>query len=798
MIIKRLLFTAGIILLVYCGLSAQEHRISGFVKDKATGEPMIGASVITLSDLSGTVSNNHGFYSLNLASAITDTLVYSFVGYRRDTLLVNTTVDTVVNVELVAGIELKDIIVYPSGHNSISRSNAGLLHLPVSAYKGLPDLIEKDIIKSVQLFPGIASGSEGQSGIAVRGGGFDQNLFLLDGVPLYHVNHFGNYLSVFDAYAIKDLKLYKGAFPASYGGRLSSVSDIRIIDGNKKDFQGKVSLGLISSSVLIEGPIKKDKTSFIFSFRRFWPDLLLTPLSRSLLEGATVGYSFYDNIFKLSHILSTKDKLYLSFYAGRDSYKTIFEEEYGSSITRATNKTEWGNILLSGKWVHIYSQKLFGEVNVGYTRFNNSTKSNYSYNDYVNQDKEFQEVSQVSGLNDLSLSAYFEYNLANRFLINFGAGAILHHFNPGYSEINSDINGANTNENLLNNSTLRTVESYCFAENEISINNNIDMSLGLRWSAYQSGESFFMHFEPRITTRLTIPDVVSLSLSYNKMQQYIHLIPNNSFGIYTDLWMPSTSLIPSQGSAQYSFGINRYFESSGFDLSMEAYYKSQTNLSTLKEGESMFVGNTLWENKMAVGGSGISRGLEFMIRKNTGKSTGWVSYTLSKTTRQFHEFNNGRAYPFRYDKRHDISVVFKQQISKGIDFSATWVYGSGLPLTLGLAKYRTLSTKDEYLSEGDIFDFGQTAYIYGTKNNLRMGAYHRLDIGVNFHKVKARGIRTWSFNIYNVYNRQNPLFYYLDYPDDEQNQNGASGNMKVYQRSFFPIMPSITFTYKFK
>ncbi len=769
---------------------SQEIKISGYIKDQSNGEPLIGATVISFKGHNGTSSNSLGFYNISVKRAIGDTLVFSFVGYKQDTMFVNFIQDTTINVSLFAGIDLKEVSVFPDKTHSFGIRKAGLLHIPMSTYKELPSFMERDAIKSLQLLPGIASGLEGQSGLVVRGGGFDQNLFLLDGVPLYHVNHLGNYLSVFEVEALSDIKIFKGAFPASYGSRLSSITDIRIREGNKHSLKGSLSAGLISSSLILEGPIVKGKSSFLISVRRFWPDLVIMPLSSNLLEGATVGYNYFDNIIKVTHELSKNNKLYLSFYAGRDNYKTIFKEKNTSSVTKAYNKQTWGNLLLTGKWVHIYTPDLFGEITAGYTRYSSETSNIYEFSTSVGEYTEDHSIKKLSGVSDLNISGSFEYSPGNNIDLNFGAGSVLHFFDPGSSVYSSNIDGVQLEKDLIKNIKLRALESYIYTDNVFSITNNFALDLGLRWSTYFVEGEFFNSFEPRLSSTIFINDVYSLSVSYNRMQQYLHIISSSGQGIPSDLWMPSTSLIPPQQSSQISFSISRSFTKKGVEISLEGYFKEQSNLSTLKEGVSIFVGRDSWESKIENKGRGMSKGLELLVQKTKGSTTGWVSYTISKTTRKFPGINEGLSYPFKYDRRHDLSFVIKKKISNNIDLAATWIYGSGLPVNLALGKYRTVTTKDYINNSGDIFRFDQDAYIYGSKNSIRMRAYHRLDLGINFHKEKPKGKRTWSFSIYNLYNRQNPLYYYVDYPENES-------QMKIYQKSLFPIMPSISYLYRF-
>ena len=377
--VKIFYLTISILLLQDCATNAQNIKISGFVRDALSGEPLIGAYIINPDNNSVTSTNNFGFFSANVRSSSDENIIFRFIGYKTDSLQFKVAKDTTVYVLLTPGINLGEVSVTGRISRIENREQMSLLHIQVSDFKVLPAFVERDAIKSLQLLPGVASGAEGQSGLNVRGGSPDQNLFLLDGIPLYHVNHLGNYLSVFETEALKDIKLFKGAFPARYGSRLSSIVDIRVKEGNKNSTKGIFSLGLLSGSVLLEGPIKKGKSSYLFSFRRFWPDLLMVPLSSLALDGGSVGYNFYDNIFKINNEISVKDKIYFSFYFGRDSYNTVLREEQNSSKTTAINRIKWGNILFSTRLTHIFGPDLFSEFTVGYTNYRNSNILKYDY-----------------------------------------------------------------------------------------------------------------------------------------------------------------------------------------------------------------------------------------------------------------------------------------------------------------------------------------------------------------------------------------------------------------------------------
>ncbi len=776
---------------------AQEVLVSGFVKDSDSAEPLIGAYISCPGNNYITSTNNFGYFTTKIKQGTNDSLIISFIGYRTDTVRLNTKSDTTIVVWLQAGVTLEEVSVVANISQIAGREQMSLLHVLISDFKVLPSFVERDAIKSLQLLPGIASGSEGQSGLNVRGGSPDQNLFLLDGVTLYHVNHLGNYLSVFETEALKDIKLFKGAFPARYGSRLSSVVDIRVKDGNKYSTHGNLSLGLLSTGVLLEGPIKKEKSSFLFSFRRFWPDIFMLPLSSIALDGGSVGYNFYDNIIKTNYEITSKDKMFLSFYFGRDAYSTNFHEKKSSSETDAKNIIRWGNALFSSRWTHVFGPALFGEFSLGYTNYRNISMFNYDYKDAVNNISETYKSEYYSGINDFTLNSAYEYSPFSILKFKFGGGGVYHSFNPGKFTYQSNNDGVSDNEDMIDYPRINAFESFIYVENEIDPLDFLSLNLGLRWSGYNTELKFYQSFEPRLSAKVEVGNLFAISASYSKMQQYIHLLTNSGLGLTSDLWMPSTSGIPPEKSNQVAVGITKSIENIGINITVEGYIKKMSDLVTFKEGAAFFSGTAFWEDKIEKNGMGDSRGIEILLQKATGNTTGWISYSLSSSNRQFENINRSLKYPYIFDRRHNLSVVLKRKLKDNIDISATWVYGSGLPITLATGKYKAITTKEYFNNTGSIYSYDFDAYLYEGKNGFRMRDYHRLDVGINFYKEKSRGTRTWSLNIYNFYNRQNPHYYYIDYPENSSSSNGETPQMKVFQKSLFPIMPTINYSFKF-
>ena len=615
---------------------------------------------------------------------------------------------------------------------------------------------------------------------------------------------------MFETEALKDIKLYKGAFPARYGGRLSSVVDIRTKEGNKYSTKGNFSLGLLSTSILLEGPIIKGKSSYIISFRRFWPDLLTVPIGKLVWDnGIALGYNFYDNVVKFNHEFSDKDKLFLSYYGGRDAYRTVFKEKESSYTMTTADRIKWGNQLVSAKWTHIFGSALFSEFTTGFTNYRNSHIVSYDYKETASNLSELSYTEQLSSINDFSLNTGFEYSPTETLGFRFGGGMIYHLFTPGTTTYITDLIDTERTEETIGGDKHNTIENYLYAESEYSPYDYLDLNIGIRWSGYGTGKNYYKSFEPRLAATVNVRNLFDVSASYSTMSQYIHLLTTSGTGMTSDLWLPSTSGVPPERSEQFALGITKSIGQTGFDISIEGYIKNMTGLVTFKEGSAFFAGTESWEDKLETGGTGKSKGIEFLLQKSTGKTTGWVSYTLSKTTRQFENINNGLEYPFCYDKPHDLSIVIKRQITDNINFSASWVYNTGLPVTIALGKYKTVTSSDEINSNyPDMFlSLNDYAYLYDGKNSFRMRDYHRLDVGFNFSKEKKHGTRVWSVNVYNVYNRKNAIYYYFGNIYETVRETDDNGNgVLIYskkigyglkQMSYFPIMPTFTYSFKF-
>ncbi len=778
----------------------QTYTISGFVEDKASGERLIGANVFDPETFVGTTTNVYGFYSLTLKSG-QYTIETSFVGFEPAQLVLDLNADTSINFNLSGMLELEEVEITATQSEKIQEeSQMSVIEIPIATIEKIPTLLgEKDVLKTLQLLPGVQSGSEGSSGMYVRGGGPDQNLILLDGVPVYNATHLFGFFSVFNTDAISSVELIKGGFPAHYGGRLSSVVDIRMKEGNLKEFHGSGSVGIVASKLTLEGPIVKDKASFIVSGRRTYIDLLARPIisygiKQQGAEG-TAGYYFYDLNGKVNWKISDKDRIYISSYFGDDKFYFDIDESYDlSASVRKHDKLGanlgWGNITTALRYNRVLGQKLFMNVTGTYSRYNfNVGQSVEAYS--VPEDPVHAEnfsFDYSSGIYDWSGRVDLDYIPSPNHLVKFGGGDIYHTFVPGVSVFDASFAGSEQIDTTFGAKSIFAHEYFLYAEDDFKIGARFKMNLGLHFSGFVTSNEHYYSLQPRASARFLITEHLSAKASYAQMQQYIHLLTNGTIGLPTDLWVPSTSSVKPEDSRQIAVGLAQTFRNK-FEVSVEGYYKTMTNLIEYKDGASFFSGGGDWESQIEFG-NGWSYGLELFVQKKVGKTAGWIGYTLSWTERQFENLNFGEAFPFRYDRRHDLSIVLTQEISKNIDFSATWVYGTGNSVSLPIQRYAgPVSSLSGF--------FGGEIDYYESRNGFRMAPYHRMDVGINFHKQKKWWHRTWSVGAYNAYSRKNPFFLYSDtvYIVDE---NGVSQpKERLVQVSLFPIVPYLSYSFKF-
>ncbi len=794
------------------GLSAQRYTISGYITDAESGERLLGASIYDTISHQGVVSNNAGFFTLTLPAG-EHALQANYVGYHPSAVQVLTlSRDTTMSVLLRSSLRLEEVEVV--GRRSVSGPQAvqmSAIEVPIGQIQNIPAIGgEVDVLKAIQLLPGVQSGSEGNSGIYVRGGGPDENLIMLDGVPLYNVSHAMGMFSVFNADAIKSVTLYKGNFPARFGSRLSSVIDIHTNDGNNSFWHGGITVGLIASKLNVEGPIftkrqldslkqgyePRAKTTFNISARRTYYDLIMAPIMSTVTaamgEGISSagGYYFYDVNAKVAHTFSDKDKLTASFYMGDDvMYARTSEkdkDEYGKTEkTKLNMRFTWGNILAAVNWEHQLSSHLYSNVQAAYTRYlfrvgqsMTSSGSGFSFD---------QSMSYASTIHDAALSAQFDYAPTNQHDIKFGANYTYHNFRPSIGNFylyEKDEAETFKEDTTYGGYTIHGHEVALFIEDTYSPWQWLRLNVGLRGALYGLNGKVYPSIEPRVGLRALLYKDLAFKVSYSYMSQYVHLLSNSSVTLPTDLWVPITKKIPPMRSMQVAAGLS-YNILNQVEISVEGYYKYSKNLMEYKEGATFSFSAHNWDEQVVLG-NGWSYGVEVLLQRSVGPVTGWVGYTWSRTMRQFDALNYGKPFHAKYDREHDVSITLQYAITKLFDISATFVYGTGNRATLATQTYYdpTLGSFIDYEPE---------------RNNFKMPDYHRMDIGMNFHvphkrsgdagKSKGGWLKNAehivNISVYNVYNHQNPYMLY------------SAGDGTLYQISIFPILPSLSYRFKF-
>ena len=795
------------------GLHAQNYTISGTITDKQTGETLIGATIVDRHSGKGTVTNAYGRYSLTLKKDSVQ-LKVSYIGYQSAKKNFYLASNEEYNVALSSSTDLQEVVITAEKVNGVKSSQMSAIEMPVEQLQAVPVMFgEADVLKALQLLPGVQSGSEGQSGMYVRGGGPDENLFLLDGVPVYNVSHSGGFFSAFNSDAVKNVTLYKGSFPARFGGRLSSVLDITTNNGNDKEYHGNVSVGLISAKIAVEGPIVKEKTTFSLSARRTYGDFVLQPIIPRLLDQSgkdvNVGYYFYDINAKVTHKFSDRSRLYASYYMGDDEMYSKLQ--MGNIVTAYMYQDDylkfgyhWGNIVGSLRWNYVITPKLFMNVSGSYTRYRNyvlfGTEQHYT----INEETTMFDMSMDynSGINDLTGRVDFDYTLNPNHNMKFGVNYIYHTFKPEVlsTQLTSGDNLGNEGYDIdttIGGFVINAHEIMGFIEDDWSISDYVKVNAGLNCTGFKVRNSFYPSLQPRVSGRFLLNDAWSMKIGYACMTQYLHLLSNSSVSLPTDLWVPVTNKVKPMTSNQIAAGVFYSWENT-VDFSLEGYYKRMTNLLEYKEGTSLFGSTESWESKVCMG-DGWSYGVELLAQKSVGKWTGWVGYTWGKSERLFDRegqvLNQGRVFPAKYDRRHDLSIVITYKPNKNFDCSVTWVYSTGNTATLMTQNIvdptgSTTITLDEYGNPVVTEEPLSVGYME-SRNNYRLPAYHRMDAGVNFHKQKKHGLRTWSISVYNLYNHQNPYLIY------QSSSLGLDDNKKLMQLSIFPILPSISYMFRF-
>ncbi|MFN8344306.1 MAG: TonB-dependent receptor [Spirosomataceae bacterium] len=753
-----------------------KFTLSGTVKDAKTGELMVGATVrIRELTNAGMSCNEYGFYSLTIPQG-SYTLSAGMMGYETQevkvVLISNQKIDFRLSEEAAL---LNEVVVKASAANeNVSNPAMGFQKLNMKEVNQLPVLLgERDPLKIIQLLPGIKSAGEGSSGFNVRGGNVNQNLILLDEAPVYNASHLLGFFSTFNADAIKDLSIYKGNSPAQYGGRLSSVLDIKMNDGNNQDYKIGGGIGLIASHLSAEGPIQKGKSSFLVTGRRTYADAFLKLSNNENLNKNTLY--FYDLNAKLNYTFSDKDRLYVSGYFGRD--------KFGINDLFAI---DWGNATGTLRWNHLYSEKLFSNTSLIYSK--------YSYKVGVaNGSSQFNLSSDIQ---DINLKQEFSYFPNPQNSIRFGANVIHHTLTPRTREST----GENSSVNTTDEPNKTAFESALYASNRWSPTEKFNVEYGLRLSAFtvMGGSDFYefdaagnivntlkydrneavtnyFNLEPRISASYLVSPTLSIKAAYSRNTQHLHLLSSSNAASPTDRWLMNTNNIKPELADQISIGVFKNLENNPYEFSLEMYYKSLQNQVDYKDGADFILSDNI-ESQLLFG-KGRAYGAEFLVKKKSGKLTGWIGYTLSRSERQIEGINNGAWYAAKQDRTHDVSIVGTYQLSKKWTLSGTWVYNTGNAVTFPTAKYRI---------------DGGVAFLYSERNGYRMPDYHRLDVGatVNFNK-KASRESSLSLGMYNAYGRSNPYAYNFGQSIDNPEVT------EVSRVTLFQYVPYLTYNFKF-
>ena len=797
----------------------KQVTVSGFVRDKRSAESLIGASVYEAHSRVGTASNNFGFFSLTLPSG-NITIRSSYIGYTSHQHILNGLErDTVLTIELEPSASLEEVVITGQSNDkqSVLSTQMGALEINQQTIRSTPVMFgEADIIKTLQLTPGVSAGTEGTAGMYVRGGNVDENLFLIDGNPVYQINHIGGIFSAFNPEAISGMDFFKSGFPSRYGGRLSSVVDVHTKEGNMKEYHGSASIGLISGNLNFEGPIIKDRTSFNIGLRRTWLDVLSAPavviankITKKDGTRLRARYAFHDLNLKVNHIFNDRSRMYLSLYNGNDVLKggsTDFPDQdsdnnynYDSDVS-----LRWGNIMATAGWTYVFNNRLFGKVSGVFTRYHSRLRNtehdvvgNEGDEDYSDS---FRENETNTGITDFGLRTSFDYLPASAHHIRFGGDYLVHRFHPEYNRSVAYEKNEETSVEIgqeFANDLLWGHEAGVYAEDDWTLSSAVRLNAGLRFSLFNVQGKTYTGLEPRVSLRWLLDDNLSFKASYSRMNQYVHLISNSFISLPTDAWMPVTRklkpLISDQVSAGFYYNLNKEY-----NFSVEGYYKTLDNLLEYRDGHTFTPSFVNWEDKLTAG-EGRSYGAEFMVRKETGRTTGWVGYGLSWSDRQFDELNQGARYPARFDNRHKLNIVVMHKISPKVELSAAWSYASGNHVTLSLENYYENGTGSPTNNDNHYMDASESIDYYEGRNNYQLPAYHRLDLGIKIYRPKKKGrMGIWTVSIYNVYSRMNPFMIYKSDKTVPDPGSSYGKNVPVFKTiGIMPIIPSISYTYKF-
>jgi len=758
---------------IVSNLFSQNSTLSGYITDSGSGEGLISANIYVAELETGTTSNEYGFYSITIPKG-KYTITFSYAGFKKETLSIDLKYSVNSNIELTQNsFEINEVVVEGKKDDyNVKSTEMGTTEIVPQELQSVPVILgEADILKTMQLLPGISQAGDGNSGYFVRGGNTDQNLILLDEATVYNASHLFGFFSVFNSDAIKNAKMIKGNMPAEYGGRISSVLDIKMKEGSNKDWRFTGGIGLISSRLSIEGPIITDKASFLISGRRTYADIFIPLAGDKALTDSKLY--FYDLNLKANYRLSNTDKFYLSGYFGRDVLG--FSDQFGF---------DWGNITGTLRWNHLFGEKLFSNTSLIFSDYNYVVS-------IMSGDNDFQITS---GIRDVNFKSDFQYFFSSENLFQFGFIGFYHTFLPG------EIESAGGNVNSFKVDNKYGLELAAYISHETNLTHRIKLNYGLRYSTYlhlgpgkvynfnednfiintkeyESGKIIGSYggFEPRFSATFLLDETSSIKTAFSRNYQYIHLLSTSTTSTPIDVWLPTTDIVKPEIANQVSLGYFKNFNENQFETSVEMYYKNLENQIEYENGADIYFNDQI--ESQLVFGKGRAYGIELYLKKNFGNLTGWISYTLSKTDREFPNINNGKSFSARQDRTHDFSLTAIYKLSKTWTLSANWMYYTGDAVTFPSGKY---------IVDGNVLN------LYTERNGYRMPDYHRLDVGATWILSKSNtSEKSLTFSLFNAYNRKNA--YTITFQESESNPL----NTEAVRLALFGIVPSVTFNFSF-
>jgi len=758
-----------------------QQRIAGFVRDSLTREVLVGAHIVDSTRMRVVPTDNTGYFSINVQA--NSRLAVSFVGYKPHIISVKSITDSLFVILLSPDNSIDEVVVTHTKrhtHSVASLSNLELQQLPSLGAK-------PDVMKAIQLLPGIQSQNEGSSTILVRGGNPGENLYLFDNIALIYVNHLGGFTSVFNPDIINNINVYKGGFPASYGGKLSSIMDIAQRQGNVNKLKGAYSIGITDASFVLEGPTPIKNSTFIVAGRKTLVDPLLALASKISGGGDYIlSYGFHDVNGKFTWRPDTQNTLSVNLYQGDDYINWWYYNSSNSGSERARLSNVWGNWLLSARWNRVHSPSLYSTQSLSYVRYRLKNNQNYSNTD---PDLKFEfKRNFTSIVQDISHKWDLKAELHENLGVDFGVHTAYLRYNPNNIYISN--NPAATSQPTIN-----TLEPSVYSEAKLEFPKILSLRLGARAAGYVSEQYSTFRVEPRANLNINIGENHTLNASYMVTNQFSHLLFTQGEIMSNEVWVPTGDGISPASTQQVSGGWRGFFGKGMWDIEVSAYHKTLSNIATYREGYTSLMGDGNWRNKVETGGEGEAYGVELFVRKTRGKWTGFLGYSWSRSTRKYPNINSGKQYLFDYDRPHNLSLTLNRKISDKMSLSALWVVQSGLPFTpvYGRAYVPSLTRlgNDTYYYE---------AFIYGERNSERMRFYHRLDLALNYTTQTKYGNKAqWTFAVYNAYNRQNPYSYMFTHDTEQHNSRipqldyNHAEPYSLYQLSFFPILPTISY-----